>query len=159
MAVNGAVYATAVLIAQATTHDQSPTDVRSPEHSEVTQASQPSGFRDQQPVSSALRGGCLLPADPDEQAIPCTHPVRDRDTQPTGAFDAAFAGIKAAQTPARRSRADAYAQRLVKTVRSECTDRMIPAGKRHARGRAERARAAPQRGSATPGLDEAGTPR
>jgi len=76
-----------------------------------------------------------LLADIDQRSILFTHLVRDRDTKFTKAFDAAFAssGIEAVKIPAQRPRANAYAERFVRTVRSECTDRMIIAGERHAR--------------------------
>lgn len=76
-----------------------------------------------------------LLADLDERATLFTHLVRDRDTKFTDGFDAAFAsmGIEAVKIPAQCPRANAYAERFVRTVRSECTDRMILAGERHAR--------------------------
>jgi hypothetical protein len=40
--------------------------------------------------------------------------------------------IEAVKIPAQGPRANAYAERFVKTVRSACTDRMIIAGERHA---------------------------
>jgi transposase InsO family protein len=59
--------------------------------------------------------------------------VRDRDTKLfTAAFDAAFAaeGIEVLPTPVRAPRANAYAERLVGTVRRECLDRMLVVGRR-----------------------------
>jgi putative transposase len=59
--------------------------------------------------------------------------VRDRAGQFTGAFDAvlADAGIKAVKIPPRSPRANAYAERWVRTVRAEVTDRMLIFGEQH----------------------------
>ena len=59
--------------------------------------------------------------------------VRDRAGQFTEAFDAVLsaAGIEVAKIPPRSPRANAYAERWVRTVRSEVTDRMLIAGQRH----------------------------
>ena len=61
--------------------------------------------------------------------------IRDRAGQFTGAFDAvlAGAGIEVVKIPPRSPRANAYAERWVRTVRSEVTDRMLIAGPRHLR--------------------------
>jgi putative transposase len=61
--------------------------------------------------------------------------VRDRAGQFTGAFDAVLssAGIEVVKIPPRSPRANAYAERWVRTVRSEVTDRMLICGPRHLR--------------------------
>jgi putative transposase len=61
--------------------------------------------------------------------------VRDRAGQFTDAFDAArsAAGIEVAKIPPRSPRANAYAERWVRTVQAERTDRMLIAGPRHLR--------------------------
>ena len=59
--------------------------------------------------------------------------IRDRAGQFTEAFDAvlASAGIGAVKIPPRSPRANAYAERWVRTVRAEVTDRMLIIGPRH----------------------------
>jgi transposase InsO family protein len=59
--------------------------------------------------------------------------IRDRAGQFTEAFDAvlAGAGIEAVKIPPRSPRANAYAERWVRTVRSEVIDRMLITGPRH----------------------------
>ena len=61
--------------------------------------------------------------------------VRDRAGQFTEAFDAVLgsAGIEVVKIPPRSPRANAYAERWVRTVRTEVTDRMLIAGPRHLR--------------------------
>ena len=59
--------------------------------------------------------------------------VRDRAGQFTASFDAvlADAGIEAVKIPARSPRANAYAERFVRTARMEITDRTLIFGQRH----------------------------
>jgi transposase InsO family protein len=61
--------------------------------------------------------------------------TRDRVGQFTGAFDAVLsaAGIEVMKIPPSSPRANAYAERWVRTVRAECTGRMLIAGPRHLR--------------------------
>jgi putative transposase len=59
--------------------------------------------------------------------------VRDRAGQFTEAFDAVLSGtgIEVVKIPPRSPRANAYAERWVRTARAEVTDRMLIAGPLH----------------------------
>ena len=61
--------------------------------------------------------------------------IRDRAGQFTAAFDTVFAdtGIQIVKIPPRCPQANAYAERFVRTIRAELTDRMLIFGQRHLR--------------------------
>ena len=76
-----------------------------------------------------------LAGDLEEAGCRFTYLIRDRDTKFTAAFDAVFASIGITVLPIapQAPRMNAYAERFVRTVRAECTDRMLIAGEQHMR--------------------------
>ncbi|MEU5647430.1 hypothetical protein [Streptomyces milbemycinicus] len=61
--------------------------------------------------------------------------IRDRDSKFTAAFDAVLAGNGTAgiPTPPQSPRSNAFAERWIRTARTECTDRLLITGERHLR--------------------------
>jgi hypothetical protein len=86
--------------------------------------------------------------------------LRDRAGQVTGVFDAVFtaAGSEVLKTPPRCPRATAHAERWVRTLRGEVTDRTRILGQRHLRHVPGRVRAARHRVPAAPGREPVTAP-
>jgi putative transposase len=59
--------------------------------------------------------------------------IRDRDSKFTASFDEVFRseGARVMRTPVRAPKANAFAERFVRTVRSELLDLVLVVGRRH----------------------------
>jgi transposase InsO family protein len=59
--------------------------------------------------------------------------IRDRDTKFTATFDEVFTsiGVETIRTPIRSPRANAYAERFVRTIRHECLDHLLVVSRQH----------------------------
>ena len=69
----------------------------------------------------------------DARSAPLQFLIRDRDSKYSGPFDEVFRseGVTVIRTPIRAPRANAFAERWVRTVRTECLDWMLIRGRRH----------------------------
>ena len=76
-----------------------------------------------------------LPADLDGRTAGFRYLLRDRDAKYTEAFDAVFTteDIKIFKSAPQTPRMNAHAERFIRTVRAECTDRMLLYNEQHAR--------------------------
>jgi putative transposase len=57
--------------------------------------------------------------------------INDRDSKFSPAFDEIFRSEGIIQTPIRAPQANAYAERFIRTIRAECLDWLLIAGRRH----------------------------
>jgi hypothetical protein len=69
----------------------------------------------------------------DQRTEPLRFLIHDRDSKFSGAFDEVFSteGIEIVKTPIRSPRANAIAERWIRTVRAECLDWLLIAGDGH----------------------------
>ncbi len=68
-----------------------------------------------------------------ERSTPLRFLIRDRDSKYTCSFDAVFRseGLEIIRTPIRAPKANAIAERFVRTVRSECLDWLLILNRKH----------------------------
>ena len=69
----------------------------------------------------------------EESGYPAHFLIRDRDSKYTAIFNAIFEteAIEVIKTPVRAPKANAFAERWIRTVRDECLDRLIVLDQRH----------------------------
>ena len=69
----------------------------------------------------------------DARETPVRFLIRDRDSKFSGPFDEVFRieGVGVIRTPIRSPKANAFAERFIKTVRRECLDHLLIFGQRH----------------------------
>ena len=81
-------------------------------------------------IVQQARNSCLSL---DQRTEPLRFLIHDRDSKFSGAFDEVFSteGIEIIKTPIRSPRANAIAERWIRTVRAECLDWLLIAGDRH----------------------------
>ncbi len=81
-------------------------------------------------VTQVARNFC---AELEEEGRKFRYLIRDRDTKFTASFDAVFAsvGIEAIKTPVPSPRANAFAERWVRTVRHDGLDHLLVLPRRH----------------------------
>jgi putative transposase len=72
----------------------------------------------------------------EDRSKPVRFLVHDRDAKYDGGFDGVFRaeGVEIIRTPIMAPRANAFAERWVKTVKTECLDWMLIIGPRHLLG-------------------------
>jgi putative transposase len=74
-----------------------------------------------------------LSIDGDDRAPPVRFLIHDRDSKFSGSFDEVFRSdrTEVILTPVRAPNANAFAERWIRTVRSECLDWVLILGRRH----------------------------